>query len=466
MRNVYGLVGWLAVAGGVLGCGNGGDGGGGGSPDGGGAVGDGPVASADGPRADGGPIGSCDVVGAVNGLTLHVNPIAGDDATGTGSASAAGHPSPGCAFRSITRALVAAGAAAKTSMNVVVDVTATAGSAETFPLVLPPNTTLAAAAGATVTVLVGAGEGVHLSGATSAIDSVILDGQGVAATGVVVTAGPTTLSGVEIKGFTSAGVRANDGATLTLTAGASVHDDGVGLVASGNALVSIDGTGATEQHPTQIATNAGSGVEVRGQARVNVAGALSQQTAGAGTVVVKDNALDGILVEQLLVAEGSAPPAGMTVTGLVATLNQGSGLHLFGGSGIKVRGSYLSGNTGQGVLVQTDPAFIPGGAGANDGNDISRLDFGVAGDLGNDVLQDVGNPNGKKGACVDVTSGSSLNGPLKLEGNVFATGGTSVDCVHIAGSLPATQDCDSEGPLGSVGRNPKNDFDVALCTLP
>jgi hypothetical protein len=435
------------------------------SPDGGGA-GDGPASGLDGPRADGAPGGGCDAVSAVDGLTLHVDPSAGDDTAGTGSATAGGRASRACAFRSIGRAAAAASAAGKKRMTLLVDVTATAGAAEAFPIVLPPDTTLSPAPGATVTVVVAAGDGFHLSGGTSAIESMIIDGQDTATSGVVVSAGPTRLSGVEVKRFTGAGIRAGDGATLLFTAGTRAHDNGAGLIATGTAVVNVDGAGATEAQPTQVSTNAGNGIEVRGQARVNVAGTLAQQTPGAGTVVVKGNAGDGVYVEQLLVAQGSPGPAGMTVTGLVSAQNGASGMHLFGGSGVKVRRSYLSDNTLHGVYVQTDPAFIGGGAGANDGNDVSRLDLGTSGDPGLIVLQDNGNPNGRKGVCLEVTSGNDLNGPLKLQGNVFATGGSGVDCTQIAGSLPATGDCAAAGPLGDVGRNPKNDLDVALCTVP
>jgi hypothetical protein len=433
-------------------------------PDGGGA-GDAP-ASVDGAVGVDATAGGCDPVSPVDGLTLHVNPIDGDDTAGTGSGSAGGVARATCAFRSITRAADVAGVLAKTSMKIVVDVTASVGTGETFPIAIPPDTTLSPGPGALVAVVVGSGDGLHLQGGSSAVESLVVDGQNAAANGVVVTAGPTRLAGVEVRGFTSAGVRADVGAQLTITARANLHDDGAGLVATGTAAVSIDGVDATEQQPTRIAANGGHGIEVRGSARVDVTGTPSSLTPGAGTVVVADNTLDGVVVEQVLVAQGAPGPAGMMMTGLVATRNGGSGLHVFGGSGVKVRGSYLSHNGLHGVFVQTDPDFISGGAGANDGNDIGRIDLGVGGDPGHDVLVDNASPNAKKGVCLEVTSGSGLNGPLNLMGNVFATGGSSVDCAQIAGSLPATGDCTAAGPLGDVGRNPKNDLNVSLCVVP
>jgi hypothetical protein len=416
-------------------------------------------------------------------MTLHANPVAGDDSLATGSGTARGAANPACAFRTITRAMAAASAAAKQRMTVLVDVTATAsaGTNEVFPITVPANTTISAAAGAVVTVQVASGDGFLMLHDSSAIEALKIDGQGSAAHGIVVSAGsaagPNVLSDIEVMGFASAGVRADKTATLTITAGANVHDNGsasapaggpgpAGLLALESAVVTVNGAGATEQRPTQFSSNSGNGIEVRGQAQVNISGALSQLTPGAGTVVVKSNSQAGVYVEQLLVAAGTSGPAGMTMTGLVSTLNGADGLHLFGGSGVKVRASYLSRNSVHGVHIQTDPAFIGGGAGANDGNDLSRLDFGGSGDFGHNILQDAANPNTRKGLCLELTSGNSTGGLLKARGNVFATGGISVDCSQIAGSLPATGDCTAEGPLGDAGRNPKNDFDVAQCTVP
>ena len=82
------------------------------------------------------------------------------------------------------------------------------------------------------------------------------------------------------------------------------------------------------------------------------------------------------------------------------------------------------------------------------------------------MLQDAANPNTLKGLCLELTGGNGTGGLLKLEGNVFANSGVTVDCSQIAGSLPATGDCAAQGPLGDSGRNPRNDFDVVQCTIP
>jgi hypothetical protein len=448
----------------------------GGRPDGAaGAGGSGGAQASDGAASDL-AASLCDLVPSADGLTLHVDPVSGDDQA-TGSGTQSGGARAACALRSLTRATSLATAADKKSMKIVIDVSTTIGSLETFPIKVPGNTTIAPAQGAVVSVLVGAGDGFSLSNAGAILDALILDGQDTAVNGIVVTAGtpasPNVVSGVEVKGFTSAGVRASGAAVLTLTAGANLHENGTataaasaGLLATDTAIVTVNGEGANELHPTQLSLNAARGIEVLGQAQVNLTGTPSALTAGAGTVVVTMNGLDGVWVEQLLVASAATPPQGMTMTGLVSTLNGGSGMHLFGGSGVKVRGSYLSKNTLHGVHVQTDPAFINGGAGANDGNTITRLDFGVAGDPGHDVLQDDANPNAMKGVCLELTGGGGLGGMLALEGNVFASGGSRVDCASIAGSLPATNECGTMGPLGDVGRNPRNDFDVAQCTVP
>jgi hypothetical protein len=197
-----------------------------------------------------------------------------------------------------------------------------------------------------------------------------------------VTAGspskPNIVSGVEVEAFGASGIRAESG-SLTITAATNVHSNGVanppaagpgpaGLLALDTAIVSIGGTGATSQTPTTFASSSGNGIEVRGQARVTVDGTPSQLTPGEGTVVVKSNSLAGIFVEQLLVAAGASGAQGVQMTGVVSTLNAGSGMQLFGGSGVKVRSSYVSNNSAHGVVIATDPGFVSGGSGANDGN--------------------------------------------------------------------------------------------------
>ena len=457
--------------GGATGGGSGGSAGGGVS-----ALGSGGLVS----TSTGGGNGQCDPVTAANGMTLHVNPVSGDDAVATGSGISGGVTKAACTFRSITAAAAALSVANIQTMNIVVDVTSDANlaSGEVFPITVPVNTKIAAAAGATVTVQASTSDAFRLSNDNSTIVGLVIDGQGSSANGVVVSAGssakPNVLSGVEVTGFAQSGVHAESG-FLTITGGTNVHANGsatgsgpgpAGLLAIGTAIVNIDGTGATSQKPTQFAANTGNGIEVRGQAQVNVNGTSSQLTPGEGTVVIKSNSLAGIFVEQLLVASGATGPTGMTMTGLVSTLNGGSGMQLFGGSGVKVRSSYISKNSIHGVLISTDPGFVNGGSGANDGNALERLDFGAASDLGHNVLQDAANPNTLKGLCLELTGGNGTGGLLKLEGNVFANSGVTVDCSQIAGSLPASGDCAAQGPLGDSGRNPRNDFDVVQCTIP
>ena len=467
------------------------DAGGSGGTSGGGtsALGPGGVASAATGGASAGGIvststgvgnGRCDPVTASNGMTLHVNPVSGDDAVATGSGTSAATSKSACAFRTITAAAAAASSANMQTMSIVVDVTSDANhaSGEVFPITVPANTKIAGAAGVTVTVQTATGDAFHMSNDNSTIAGLIIDGQGSSSNGVVVSAGssgkPNVLSGVEVSGFGQSGVHTESG-VLTITGGTNVHANGsatgsgpgpAGLLAVGTAIVTVDGNNATSQKPTQFTANTGNGIEVRGQAQVNVNGTPSQLTPGEGTVVVKSNSLAGVFVEQLLVAAGATGPAGMTMTGLVSTLNGGSGMHLFGGSGVKVRSSYISKNSVHGVLISTDPGFVNGGSGSNDGNALERLDFGAAADLGHNVLQDAANPNTLKGLCLELTSGNGTGGLLKLEGNVFANSGVTVDCSQIAGSLPATGDCAAQGPLGDSGRNPRNDFDVVECSIP
>jgi hypothetical protein len=414
---------------------------------------------------------ACVQVPVMDGLTLHVDPLAGNDSMGTGSAD--------CPYASVARAVSTAMAASRLNMTITVDVTATlnAASGEAFPIVLPATTTLTAASGVVATFSVTTGNAFELSAAGNTLRSLVVDGLGTATSGIVASAADTLLSGVEVKGFTNAGLHAMDGAVVHVTAGTQLHHNGVpnppsgnvgpaGLLAVGTALVNIDGTGATDQAPTRISENLGRGVEARGQARVNITGTLTTLNPSLGTVVVAGNTLDGVFVQQLLVSDTGTPPTGMSISGLVSKLNGLSGLHAYGGSGVAVRGSFLSGNTFHGVHVETNPAFVNGGSGANTGNDLLRLDLGNTATRGHSILQDVTTPNTKKGVCVQLQTGNGTGGPLMAQGNKFASGGSNVDCSTVAASLPATSDCDAQGPLASVGRNPRNDLDVSDCVIP
>ena len=410
----------------------------------------------------------CDAVPAVDGLTLHVNPLTGDDAIASGSGTLGGTAKPTCAFRSITAASAAATKAAKKGMNIVVDVSATASGAtnEVFPILVPGDTTVAPKAGAAVTVEAPAGDAFRLAAANTVLQGLVVDGKGTGARGIVVTGAAAAVTGVEVRGFATAGLSVSGAGALTLSRSVNVHENGIGLVVTDTGLATVDGTGSTEQSPILFTKNKGNGIDVRGQGRVNATGTRSQVTPSIGNVMITENTGDGILVQQLLVAAAAARPAGMTLTGIVTAKNVGSGLHAFGGSGVNVRGSYLSKNGAHGLYVQTNPNFVGGGAGANSGNDISRIDLGTAGSAGHNLLAEAAAENAKKGACLEITSGNGLGSLLQLEGNVFVTAGSSVDCAQIAGALPATGDCTAAGPLGDVGRNPKNDLDVASCTVP
>jgi hypothetical protein len=216
----------------------------------------------------------------------------------------------------------------------------------------------------------------------------------------------------------------------------------------------------------RVSANTGAGVQVRGAARVDAAGTVSPLDLGQGTLVLADNGGAGLSLQQLLVAEGSGGPPASTWSGVVVRASGGSGLELVAGSALKLRRSSLWANGRHGVHLTTSAGFIPGGAGANTGNQLTRLDLGAAGDPGRNVLQDATHPNALKGVCLELSAGGSTGGLLPLAGNVFATGGSNVDCAQLAGSLPATGDCLALGPLGDVGRNPKNDFDLGLCTVP
>lgn len=409
----------------------------------------------------------CDGVPLTDGFTLHIDPAQGDDLQGTGSGTAGGAPEPACAYRTITRALALARVAARPSMHLQVDSFGFLGSGEAFPLVLPAGTSLAGAPGLMPRLSVFAGTGLQLSASGTSVSGLVLDGAGSGAVGVLASAGTSALQDVEVTGFTTVGVRAEQSAVLTVAGASKVHHNALGVLLVDTASVTLDGTGASEGAPLEVSSNANQGLEVRGAARLTATGVRSPFDPPSGSLVVTGNSRHGILVQQQLLAEGSASPPASSLTGVVVRGNGSSGLRLLGGSALSVRESYLSGNGQHGVHVQTDPAFVAGGAGANTGNFLGWLDLGRAGAPGANDLEDPDHLNGLKGVCLALDSGGSTGGALKLAGNRFAgAGGVVVDCQQLAATLAATGDCDAQGSLGDVGRNPKNDFELGLCVVP
>ena len=402
----------------------------------------------------------CAACDARDGAMVVVDPVNGVDSTNTGSGAAGGGTATGtCAFKTMGYALGHLGGA--TVVNVLpTGVVSVATNGETFPIGVPANVTIKGSGG-TVTVRDVAtnsgGVAFNLASSGSSLSNLLINGGTTGVHGVVVATGAaSTIGGVEVTGFTAAGVRAEGGA-LTITAGTNIHDNGLGtsgelsgLHVLNDAQVTITGTGA----PIQFNKNGQNGIllDGSGAAKLTVTGTPSSATAG--TVVANSNGIDGVEI-----AQTGASPSLVTLTGLVAASNTQDGLRVFGGSNVQVRASMFLGNMHDGVNVATST----GAARAPKPDDVSAIDLGTntTTNAGNNVFQSSSTPNGFAGVCLNITR--NLSQTLNAEGNTWIeaadAGGASIDCASVAGTLTEatavapSRPCAGGVDIGGTGLN-------------
>jgi hypothetical protein len=399
-----------------------------------------------GETVGGGICSKCDPVTGTN-PTYFVDPVGGNDATGTGNKSV----TASCAFQTITRALQVIGSSAPAGTKISVlnaagtgtvsvqgVATGTPGTGqERFPIVLPSNVTLVSSGGAIVIKVPapaarGTTAGVVLAGNPSAVTgaanaSLTIDGQSKSATyGVTVLSPGATLSRATIQNFAADGIAVGDlkttASALTIGAGVQSIGNGVdGLAVTGTSTVSITGT---PELPTQFNGNLAHGIYVRGAAAVTVTGSVGASPPSTSTVSASSNGAAGVWIEQ---TPGTS--AKNTLTGLVCTTSsQGNGLRIVPGSNVTVRSGWFLGNTASGIDIEN----AAGGAGSAIGN----IDLGTAASPGANVVQAPpgGSVNGNAGICLAIAAGAGVQ--LNARGNVFGgSGAAAVNCASGSGVL-------------------------------
>lgn len=391
----------------------------------------------------------CTTCPRVTGDVLAVDPVGGSDAVGTGDATV-----PGCAFRSITRALGTLGVPANPDTRISVESGSLGESTgEVFPIVVPENVVIDGSAG-TARVLVGANRmGFVLRSGASGIRGLTIDGQGrLAVTGILAgtgTASDTSLANLDVRGFAADGIRVAGQGVLGIGDGvSSTHDGGSGLHVSDEGRVTVNPAGA----PVHFDGNVQFGIRIDGRAAGSVVGAPG---AGSdGTVTTNANGLDGISIGQ---TPGSDPPPAITIRGVVSIANGASGIAITAGSNVLVRGSRFIGNRANGISVAD---YVNG---AVRYGTTALIDLGTAAkpDYGGNVVQIAPgeNPNLGAGIClaVDRTLGQILN----AAGNVFAGG---VDCGATPGVLNRSAACSNAVDVAVAGGLPtSNSVDVSQC---
>lgn len=417
--------------------------------------------------------GVCTSCTAVSGEPHYfVDPEHGDDTAGTGNGTQVG-----CAFKTITRALAVIGSSPLVGTEVIVlggtldagaPVPVSAG--EHFPIALGSNVTLTSQGGPVVVEVpsTGAGEGFVLSGNPSTITSgtgaaITIDGQNAAKTGLIAISGSASVAGISVQGFASAGIlvatTGTTAAALTIGAGTSLSNnagDGL-LVQSGTATA----TGTSASTPILFNGNGMHGIRVTGSGVIAITGHPGATPPSTSDLVLSGNTTAGVWVENTTATTQSS------LTGVVSTAGAANGIRIIPGSSVKVRGSWVLGNTDNGIDVENS---------TGSSTTVTNIDLGAAagadagGDAGQNTVQTTGSgANGGAGICFRLPTGT-LGVTLKAEGNVFG----AADCATTASTLVVGTNhaCGGAGGVdvgGTISATTSllgNKVDVTRCSYP
>ena len=225
----------------------------------------------------------CTACPAVTNNTYYVDPVAGVNTTGNGSSATGGN----CEFRTITKALAVVGLTPPAGTKIEVLTTGTAGSGETFPMVVPPNVTIEGAASGTPSTinLPADTTAFWLTGANSGLNNLVIDGGGKPLTaGIVVHQGTdatTTLTDVTIQNMGADGISAGTNAVLTILSGvSSSHNLGNGLIMVYPSTVTI--TVNAGETAASFSDNSGRGIDELGGS-LTIGGRRTQRLLSGGT---------------------------------------------------------------------------------------------------------------------------------------------------------------------------------------
>jgi hypothetical protein len=444
---------------------------------------------------------TCTQCNSVVGYAYFVDPINGDDTGATGSGMSGTTATPGCSFRTLTKAIdvitqsntvpahsgttiTIVGQSATTTTSLY---TVAAGgiTAETLPITVPADVIIKTNIGPVKLTVPANKTGFSLVGdnagivATSAAALTIDGASHAGSIGVEVVAGASdtaSLSYVKVINTKGDGIQVTSG-TATLGAGITVTDAGAnGINISGgtatiNAGLSVIGAGTNGINISGTGTatiGAGVSVTTSGATGLNISdsgtAAITVTTATAASTVFDHNTLYGIAVADtgVLTITGAAVTSGTTVRTVSAKNNTGSnvyfastatgsavkyfysyssaedGMKIAAGSKIQVRHSVFRKNAGNGIhIVGTTGSF-------------ANIDLGTdsasATDAGNNELQSGGvnaaNKNTGAGICVQLTAAGTPT--LHVQGNQFA----NIDCTTSTGAITKNATCASGIDLG------------------
>ena len=444
---------------------------------------------------------TCTQCNSVVGNAYFVDPINGDDAGSTGSGMSGATATPGCSFRTLTKAIDvithSGTVTAPTGTTITVvgrtsgptslyTVAAGGGPAETLPIVVPANVTITTKTGS-VTLTPGAdktgftliGDGAGIEASSDALLT-IQGGTGAAGKGIVVTTA-TSADVVNLKYVT---VNNAGGDGIQITKGTANFLVGVGVTNVGANGINISGTGTATMNAGLSVTNAGSnginisgtgtatigaGVTVTGSGTTaNPANGLNISGSGTATITVgasasstafDSNTQYGIAVADtgVLTVAGAVPTTGNAVRTVSAKNNTSSNVHFASSSTTPsaINYFYSYGSTEDGLQIAAgstirvrhsvfrhntgDGVHIISSATSNI---LTNIDLGAttpAADVGNNELQNSSTTlrNGGAGICVSLTLATTSAQTLEARGNQFA----NVDCTVGTPALRKNGNC-------------------------
>jgi hypothetical protein len=402
----------------------------------------------------------CTTCPLATGANYQVDPANGSDLSGTGDDT-----TPGCAFKTITRALEVIGTPLFATRITVLG-PSSVNDGEAFPIELPGLVSVTTSAGA-VTVSVPAGTpGFSLAAPSSGLSGgpsapLTISGQSNTATyGIVATTGsqPTTqVANLIVTGFLDDGILVEKGGILSIGPGvtstlngiASARKAGLHVKGTGEAIVNVPVASA----PTHFDQNTNHGIFVEENGFIELTGAVTSATSGTGTITTNGNYAAGIWIAQT----PGAPPQNI-IRGVVSFgATNGNGMHFVTGSNVRVRDSVSLGNQASGILVSSTAA----------NSDISAIDLGnpTGPDFGNNTLQEPlgAANNGNAGICLDVRANAGI---LLGAGNIFGNSDCATNDSPLAfnrsgcGNSACSGVCD----IGVTGAN--TDVNVSKCSHP
>jgi hypothetical protein len=401
---------------------------------------------------------ACQVVAVcdpVHDWTYYVDPIAGDDASGTGG--------PNCPLRTLAAAfaLMNSDRTARATVTIVNEGVAPllgAASGETFPIRPPANVTIVAQdPSQNLPIIRGPNlpplpSGFALSQPGVVLSALVIEGGGITAQGSAGALDHVTVQHCTGAGIVVSGGLGADGAgipgSLTIGPGVVVRDNSTwGLFVYGYSRATVRG-GRGRDHTSFNGNRAG--IVVRDVSLIEIQGTfIDPAHPDASDVDTDDNLGAGLAIGPYGLTQ--APKTPSLVVGLHSSGNL-QGIELKPCARVRIRGCYSGKNQNSSVFVATDLPEIGDGC----ANDPGAIDLGdpTGPDYGRNIFQ-----GSSAQATICLASPSTLVfAKVLAAGNVI----NMTDCA-VGGRLSWAPNCYGPGDIGGPPSGGGAIIDVSSC---